>query len=60
LTLIKEEGSLALARGISEALNKFRGSVKKDAINDLQKVLEQPHIDKALSEILMQLVMQMR
>jgi len=31
-------------------LNKFRGSVKKDAINDVQKVLEQPHIAKALSE----------
>jgi len=51
-TIIEQEGSLALARGISSALGNFRNEVKKDAIAEVRIILEQPHMIKALTEII--------
>ena len=50
-TVIKHEAGLALARGISEALGNFRGGVKKNALSEVKRVLEQPHVEKMLSSI---------
>jgi hypothetical protein len=52
MTIIEQEASLALARGISGYLSDFRNSVKKDALQEVQNILEQPHIAKALSYII--------
>ncbi len=52
MTIIEQEASLALARGISGYLSDFRNSVKKDALQEVQSILEQPHIAKALSYII--------
>jgi len=50
-TIIKHEAGLALARNVSEALGNFRGGVKKNALSEVKRVLEQPHVEKMLSSI---------